>query len=244
MIDLAIARSDLVDEAAFGVLRAGVPPGRRERSDAYHRPRDRYASVVSFSLLQQLWRGRFAAPLPPVAVGRYGKPRFVGEEDWHFNLSHDAGVCVAVLGPVPVGVDVQGTVPFDDGLFDRMAAPGEQRLRERLRRSGDLSPLWTRKEAIVKRTGRGLTTPLRDVDTLASPSVLTFAHDDLGVRLSVSAEGLQPDALGSRLRVRRLAPVRVSGQWCEVPTRPLRHLPPPPPGAAPLAEDTRFEVYG
>ena len=223
MIDLVFARSDLLDDATFHAIRAGVPPGRRERCDAYHRRADRHASVVAFSLLQHLWRGRFEVPLPPVVRGRHGKPRFADHQDWHFNLSHDAGVCVAVLAPAPVGVDVQGAVPFDDGLFDRMVAPGEQGLRERLRHSGDLSPLWTRKEALLKRTGRGLATPLSEVDTMVAPELCTFSHDDLGVRLSISCQGLD-DAGGACLRMRRFSHSPGSGVWRPAPDRGFRRL--------------------
>lgn len=164
MIDLVFARSDLLDDATFHAIRAGVPPGRRERCDAYHRRADRHASV-----------------------------------------------------------DVQGAVPFDDGLFDRMVAPGEQGLRERLRHSGDLSPLWTRKEALVKRTGRGLATPLSEVDTMVAPELCTFSHDDLGVRLSISCQGLD-DAGGARLRMRRFSHSPGSGVWRPAPDRGFRRL--------------------
>ncbi|WP_125774076.1 4'-phosphopantetheinyl transferase family protein [Antribacter gilvus] len=218
-IELVVARSDLLDGTTFERIRAGVPAARRRRSDAYHRQTDRYASVVAFSLLQHLWRERSSGPMPDVVVGELGKPRFDGSPGWHFNWSHDASVCVCVLSPVPVGVDVQSRVPFHDGLFDRIAAPGERGLRDPLLRADDLSPLWTRKEALVKRTGRGLTTPLQQVDTVSAPDVLTLSDDALGVRISVSAEGLSEHDLFSRLRPRRVEPAPGSASWVGEPGR-------------------------
>jgi 4'-phosphopantetheinyl transferase len=221
MIDLVIARSDLLDEPTFERMRAAVSAERRQRSDRYHRRRDRYASVVVFSLLQHLWQGRLSGPMPEIDLGAFGKPRFQGRGDWHFNWSHDSSVCVCALSPMPIGVDVQSRVPFDDALFERIAAPGELRLRDRYRRANDLSPLWTRKEALVKRTGRGLSIPLRDIDTFAAQDIATFSCSESDVRISISATGLSEQALLSRLRIRRVHPSQVSG-WTDAVSAPVR----------------------
>jgi 4'-phosphopantetheinyl transferase len=209
MIHLAVARSDLLDEEEFLRLRSWLPVERRLRSDRYHHARDRYASVVAFSLLQYLWRERHDGPMPDVVRGPHGKPRFRGTGEPHFNLSHDASVCVCVLAPVPVGVDVQGRVPFDDVLFASIATPGERSLRTALARADDLGALWSRKEAAVKRTGRGLTTPLNEVDTAAAPDILTLVDAAPGAHISVSAQGLSERDLRDRLRLRLLHPARL-----------------------------------
>ena len=214
-MELAVARSDLLDESTMRELWWGLPADRRRKSDSYYRKEDRHLSIVAFSLLQQLWTESTGRVLPRVALGAFGKPEFEGVAGWHFNLSHDASVCACVLATVPVGVDVQSRVPFNDALFERMAAPGEQGLRERLARIDDLSGLWSRKEAMMKRTGHGLTTVLQDVNTLASSEVLTFSDDDLDVRISISADGLDEQALHSVLRVRWLRPVSSTDKWVE-----------------------------
>ncbi|UZN02607.1 4'-phosphopantetheinyl transferase family protein [Cellulomonas sp. S1-8] len=214
MIDLAIARSDDLDEPELRRLRAGLPVERQERVGRYRRKADRDASVVAFALLQYLWWRRIGGPLPDVVRGERGKPAFRGVDGWHFNLSHDASVCACVLSPVPVGVDVQSRVPFEDRLFESIAAPGERHLRDELLRADDLSPLWTRKEAVVKRTGRGLSTPLREVDTAAARDVLTTSGGS-GFRLSISAQGLREEELRSVLRVRFLRRGRGRGGWSQ-----------------------------
>jgi phosphopantetheinyl transferase len=187
MITLAMARTDLLPPEALESLRAALPPDRRTRADRYHRERDRRASVVAFALLQHLWSAHSPDPMPPVVPGPFGKPAFADASAPHFNLSHDAAVCACAFATAPVGVDVQSRVPFDDALFERMAAPAERRLRARLRRTDDLSPLWTRKEALVKRSGRGLATPLAAVDTTADPDLRTFACPGLDLHISLTA---------------------------------------------------------
>ncbi|GAA1848887.1 4'-phosphopantetheinyl transferase family protein [Myceligenerans crystallogenes] len=219
-IELAIARPDLLDDAAFRRLRAGLPRWRRERADRCRRKADRYASVVAFSLLQYLWRERAGGPLPGVVSGEHGKPRFAGAPGWHFNWSHDASVCVCALGPAPLGVDVQPRVRYSEALFARIAAPGERHLAGRLRAADDLSLLWTRKEAAVKRTGSGLTVPLDQLDTTASGDILTLAIAEPPCHLSVTADGYTEPELRTALRTRFLVPAPGAGSWTQA--RPSR----------------------
>ena len=213
MIDLVITRSDPLEESTLQRIRTAVPAWRRDKCDRYHRRVDRQAGLVSFSLLQYLWRRRSSQPMPDIQFGRYGKPHFTGDAH-HFNWTHDASICACVMAPVPVGVDVQSQVAFDDGLFDRIAAPSEEHLRDRFRATDDISPLWTRKEAVVKRTGRGLTVPLRQIDTTTA-DVITYSHDGPPFYLSISAAGYDAPLLRSRLRISWLRPGARDRPWIE-----------------------------
>lgn len=223
-VHVVLARPDILSESAFERLRASVPAQRRARADRYHHAPDRYASVVAFSLLQHLWQVHGTGPLPDVVRERHGKPRFADPNGWHFNWSHTRSVCVCVLGPVPLGVDVQSPVRYDDGLFARIAAPGELHLADRLRAAGDLSAVWSRKEAAVKRTGRGLSTPLDEVDTAAADDILTLSSADPECHISISADGCTAQNLWPRLRMSFLRsdedqdPGR--GPWIQAPIRP------------------------
>ncbi|WP_025273144.1 4'-phosphopantetheinyl transferase family protein [Haloglycomyces albus] len=222
MIALAVARTDGLDESTYERLRASVPAYRQRKADRHYRRLDRFASVVSFSLLQGLWAEYGEGPLPPIVRDRLGKPRFA-ESGWHFNLSHDSWICVCALASVSVGVDVQSRVPFDADLFKSMVASSEWGLRDRLVTADDLSALWTRKEAIVKRSGRGLSTPPHEVDTLAARDVLTYSADAEDFRLSLCATGSDVDELASQLRIRRVRPE--TDAWSSVTCRDLRRVP-------------------
>lgn len=224
-IDLVITNADALDAHSFRALKSLLPHERQERSDNYDRRVDRYTSVVVFAQLQKLWAERNHRPLPVITVGRFGKPGFSEDSGLHFSWSHDSALCACVLAPMPVGVDISGPVPFEQGLFHHMAAPGERRLRGYLQRKNDLSALWTRKEATVKRTGLGLTTPLRQVDTTTAEDILTFTCEAMDFQVSLSAQGLTADALRDRLRVRFLTP-RSPATWLEGPWHPLRQLTP------------------
>lgn len=215
-IDLVVANAAELDAGAFAVLRSRVPAERQRLSDRYDRAADRYTSVVAFALLQTLWEQRRDEALPPIAAGQFGKPGFAPGVGLHFNWSHDGLLCACALAPVPVGVDIAGRIPFEDSLFEYIAAPGEFQLRQQLTVDDDMSPLWTRKEATIKRTGRGLTTPLPEVDTVSSDDILTLACETPRFHLSLSAEGLTEAELCDRLRPRFLRP-DVGGSWREEP---------------------------
>lgn len=210
LIHLVVADVDSLDPAGFARLRAAVPIERRERSDRYLRLRDQYSSVVVYSLLQHLWSEVETGPMPPVQIGPYGKPQF-GFSGWHFNWSHDGRLCVCVLARVPVGVDVQTRLAFDAGLFVRMATPAELDLRAPLAADGDLSVLWTRKEALVKLSGRGLSTPLTTVEAWAG-AVVTWSSPAYDARISLAAEQMAVACLRRRTQLRLLAPT-ADGRW-------------------------------
>ena len=224
-VDLAITDASTLDARLFRTLKSLLPRDRQERSDRYDRMVDRYTSVVVFAQLQRLWAERHGGPLPGITVGRYGKPGFRGNTKLHFNWSHDSSLCACALAPMPVGVDISGPVPFEQDLFHYMAVPGEHRLKGHLQRRNDLSALWTRKEATVKRTGLGLTTPLRQVDTTTADDILTFTCDAMNFQVSLSVQGITADVLRDQLRVLFLTP-KPPATWFEEPRHPLRRLTP------------------
>lgn len=206
MIEVVIARSDDLDDATFAALRAALPQRRRDRCDRYLRRQDRAACVVAYGLVHLLWAERSSDPVPELTIGPFGKPSLAGERGWHFNLSHDASVCVCAAATASVGVDVQSRVPFDEGLFARMCSPGELAWGDVFRRADDLSVLWSRKEALLKRSGTGLAHPLTGVDALSEPEVLTLACDAWGVQISLCVEGWTAAEVSGGMRVRFLAP--------------------------------------
>lgn len=206
-IEIVIARADRIDTATLAQLRAELPTWRQERADGYYHERDRAASITVFALLQRLWaETRGPSPLPAIERGRYGKPGFVGVRGVEFNVSHDASICVAAMAAAPIGIDVQTRVPFDDGLFTRMAAPGELALRAHFADRDDLSWLWSRKEAVMKRSGVGLQAALDTLDTFAEPGLVSFTVDGVDAVVSVGhGRGIASDLL-ARCRVRLLEP--------------------------------------
>jgi 4'-phosphopantetheinyl transferase len=106
-------------------------------------------------------------------TGRFGKPALAGQRGWSFNVSHSREwfVC-AVSTHRRLGVDIEARRELNDApaIAARFFSPNE------VLSLGDLSgadgqtaffSCWTRKEALIKATGWGLTLPLDSFDVAA-----------------------------------------------------------------------------
>jgi 4'-phosphopantetheinyl transferase len=107
-----------------------------------------------------------------------GKPRLSDEfavAEIHFNLAHTGDLALIALTRVgPVGVDVERVRPMEnaDDLVARFFSPREDKLFQTV--AADEKPaaffnLWTRKEALLKATGEGITRSLSLVEVSFLP---------------------------------------------------------------------------
>jgi 4'-phosphopantetheinyl transferase len=161
---LAIAPARLA--ACRGLLSAE----ELERAARFRFERDRRRFVAGRAMLRTL-AGAALGVEPAslqLAAGPAGKPALRGDGGaaLRINLSRSGEVGVVALQTADeVGVDVEAVRPFPAALAiaRRQFAPGEYRAVRRLApqvRDAAFFRLWTRKEAVVKAIGRGLSQPL------------------------------------------------------------------------------------
>ena len=102
-------------------------------------------------------------------TGAYGKPGVANGPE--FNLSHSGDmVALAVCPDRPIGVDIERYRPFDPGIVVRFFSDHEQRALSNLTGNNledAFFRVWTRKEAIIKALGFGLSMPLDSFDVSA-----------------------------------------------------------------------------
>jgi 4'-phosphopantetheinyl transferase len=150
-----------------------------ERAARFRFARDRSRYVAAHGTLRRIL-GLFVQRAPTelsFTPGPQGKPALepgqIGEPV-HFNLSRSGNLAlVAVAGAGEVGVDLEHVRPLDAAaIARRIFAPAEHAALLALPEAEQLWGFlryWTRKEAVVKATGRGLSLPLRSFVLSAEP---------------------------------------------------------------------------
>lgn len=152
------AHSDKISDDIAGIVEGMLPDWRVKTAYSYMSECDRKASVLGYFMvaagLEQM--GVYAG-MPQFGYGKFGKPYLLNYPGVEFNISHCKSGVAVVLDSARVGIDVEDTMPFDaelaravcsDEEFDSVcAAPSPAEA---------FTLLWTRKEALSKFCGEGI----------------------------------------------------------------------------------------
>lgn len=158
------------DEGAVARCSALLDQDECRRADRFMRAEDRIRFIGSHAALRVVLGRTLAAPPEVVTIGRDGNGRPIltgaGTGEIDFNLSHSGRhALIGIVRRGRIGVDVEVYRPLPDAL--RIArhhfAPDEATALAAVP-AGSMQAaffaLWTRKEAVVKATGAGLSLPL------------------------------------------------------------------------------------
>ena len=162
------------------------------RADRFHFERDRNHFVIARGFFRRLL-GHYLQTDPKqlrFSYGAYGKPALNGEfreSPLRFNMSHSHGVALyALTDGREIGVDVEH-VRADfagDDIAQRFFSPFEVEVLCGVSADDRVNAFfrwWTRKEAYIKATGRGMSQPLDGFDvTLASGQEAALLRTDDG----------------------------------------------------------------
>lgn len=116
-----------------------------------------------------------------ILVSSSGKPYLIGHQGVEFNLSHTKNAIVVALSDAPVGIDIEKIREIDFGIADRfftekeltwLREPGADQMQR-------FFMVWTRKEALLKYEGVGLSGGLKTHEVL---------DEQLPIRLSSMME--------------------------------------------------------
>jgi len=185
-VDLWGACLDLPMEAVFDLERS-LSSDESQRAARFKFSIDRQRFIAGRGLLRSI-TGAYLECDPsavPIAYGQFGKPHLAmrpGPKSIFFNLSHSGALAVFAFGRGrELGVDVEQVdckIDFhqvsnqfftSQEVADIMAQPRHgQHLR--------FFEFWTRKEALLKALGRGLSMDLRDLDVSAIGAAAGHAH--------------------------------------------------------------------
>ena len=148
-----------------------LSPDELARGDRFQFAPDRRMFHYSRSLLRRIL-GNYLKVFPARVAFLYtefGKPYLPDAAEGRqleFNLSHSGEtVCIAVTRAVPVGIDVEKVKPSPDldQVAERFFSAGERQDLASLTGQTKVAAFyrcWTRKEALIKASGEGLSMPL------------------------------------------------------------------------------------
>ena len=156
-----------------------LPEWRRKQALAYKHDAGRRQCLLAYRLLCQGLREKYGITiLPTFRYGEHGKPYL--ERGPHFSLSHCRGAVCCAISDRPVGIDIEAPDRHITDSLVRYTMTEEemcqilQSPRTAPPRAGD-SPrmgleegraflrLWTRKEAVAKLLGTGISDDFKNI---------------------------------------------------------------------------------
>ena len=153
----------LVTEAEVQRMLPLVDEQRRNEALRYKHLFGQYACLKAWLMLKDL--------LVPLGIddlkmdyNEHGKPSLKNHPNIHFNLSHCKNGIAVVVDFSPVGIDIESFRKDNISLVRKTMNPAEA---EWIRSSSDpvetFTQFWTKKEAVVKLRGTGITDDLHHV---------------------------------------------------------------------------------
>lgn len=170
----------------------------KNRADRFHFERDTNRFIIRRALLKILLAAYLGCETQELkfVTGFNGKPHLAGNTDLHFNTSHSDSHAVIALSPHQLGVDIElahldfdfgpvAEVLFSKAELDFLAASNNP--------VKDFFIIWTRKEAFVKATGKGLENHVQLLSCLDGvqmiPQLLTTAADHWNITTTTLPAG-------------------------------------------------------
>lgn len=150
----------LVTEAEVHRMLPLVDEQRREEALRYKHLFGQFACLKSWLMLQELLKPMGISDLG-MGHNEHGKPFLLHHPGVHFNLSHCKNGIAVVVDLSPVGIDIESIRQGNTGLINKTMNRAEA---EWIRSSTDpleaFTQYWTKKEAVVKLRGTGITNDL------------------------------------------------------------------------------------
>lgn len=134
--------------------------------------------LVGAALARHLLWQEFRIPCTAViAYGPYGKPYLADYPKAHFNISHSGQYVVCSVCNRPVGIDIQEIAPYCTEVAANVCNSVEMtQLDTSSEPATEFARIWTKKEALLKLTGAGITGGMRDIGFSENVHFLQFDY--------------------------------------------------------------------
>lgn len=144
---------------------ASISAQRREQALRFKHEQGRRECVAAYLLLKEGLQKEYGIVDNPIfEYEEGGKPRIINHPDIYFNISHCREAAICVIDNVPIGVDIERIRPFKESLARHVLSDEEfQFVVSSPTPEMEFTKLWTQKEAVLKLTGEGIRSDLKDV---------------------------------------------------------------------------------
>lgn len=138
-----------------------LQPQEQQRAARFRQLANRKAFILGRGLFRII-AGQLTGQSPQqvtIETTYTGKPVLAHAPNWHLSVSHTGDWVVIAVAQMPVGVDVEYVNPrfIIDDLIPTVLTSSEQRTMTESSNARLLFyELWTKKEALVKATGKGM----------------------------------------------------------------------------------------
>lgn len=167
-----------------------LPEEEQSRIFRMRRPDKAKAAALGQLLARFVLAQASGRAMGDIAIRRApsGKP-FAPDLGLEWNLSHTRGAAAAALSDSPVGVDIEAVAPLRPAVLERAFSKKERQyvLFDPEGQNIRFLEIWTRKEACLKRDGRGIAPGLCGLDVLDAAPGKTTTLQEGDFIVSVSA---------------------------------------------------------
>lgn len=171
---MLIIRDDIQDitQEEYDAIVASLPQWRQSVVAAYKHIEDRRESALSFHILQQILAKEHGINYFDFNTNEHGKPSLKDGKDIHFNISHCRHAVACVVGSKPVGVDIERLGRYKERIARYTLSDKELSDLHSTIHSGmsidesidlQFTIFWTKKEALLKLIGTGITDNIKQI---------------------------------------------------------------------------------
>jgi 4'-phosphopantetheinyl transferase len=172
--------SPLWDEAQLNESLAQMPVPIREKIAAYQNPADRQSRVQGKLLLIKMINDfGLTMKLEDMKYTSYHKPYFDGDLD--FSISHCDGMVICAGGLMAkIGIDTEPIREINvDDYIDELTVNERYLIHHNQNPSKTFLQVWTKKEALLKATGRGIDMDMSYLDV--SSNMITVHREQFSL---------------------------------------------------------------
>ena len=179
---------DVVSEGTISELLPLVSDQRREEALKYKHLFGQFACLKSYVMLRELLEQQGLSHPFIFVHNEHGKPFLKDHPEVHFNLSHCKNGILVAVSDQPIGVDIESYRNISDSLIRYTMNEEEQRI---INESDDpirtFTEYWTKKEAVFKLRGTGITHDLHGL-LQGEEQVETFVNPEKKYSYSIATK--------------------------------------------------------